>query len=101
MLWFPVQVRAGPPTNFGMSSETIRTAWRKLEGRTGPHSREDFPHKREAAREYAQAVLSADDKRRIRAVGRKYLILAAEEELEAEQFVGFLKNAAIYEHWKV
>ena len=83
-----------------MSFERIITAWRKLDGRTGPRSMEDFPHKKEAAREYAQAILSADDKRRIRAIGRKYLILASEGEMEAEQFVGFLKNAAIYEHWK-
>ena len=83
-----------------MSSQKIRTAWRKLDGRTGPHSMEDFPQKKEAAREYAQAILSAEDKRRIKAIGRKYLILAAEGEMEAEQFVGFLKNAAIYEHWK-
>jgi hypothetical protein len=83
-----------------MSSKGIRRAWRKLDGRTGPHSLEDFPQKQEAAREYAQAILSADDKRRIKAIGRKYLVLAAEGEMEAEQFVGFLKNAAIYEHWK-
>ena len=61
---------------------------------------EDYPHKKEAAREYAQAILSAEDKRRIKAIGRKYLLLAADGEMEAEQFVGFLKNAAIYEHWK-
>lgn len=60
----------------------------------------DFPHKQEAAREYAQAILDADDKRRVRAIGRKYLLLAAEGEMEAEQFVGFLKNAAIFEQWK-
>jgi len=61
---------------------------------------EDFPHKKEAAREYAQAVLAADDKRRIRAIGRRYLILAADGEMEAAQFVGFLRNAAIFEHWR-
>ena len=83
-----------------MSSGRIRAAWKKLDGRTGPHSMEDFPQKKEAAREYAQAILSAEDKRRIKAIGRKYLILAADGEMEAEQFVGFLKNAAIYEHWK-
>jgi curved DNA-binding protein CbpA len=83
-----------------MSSERIKEAWRKLGGRTGPQSMKDFGHKREAAREYAQAILSTEDKRRIKAIGRKYLILAAEGEMEAEQFVGFLKNAAIYEHWR-
>ena len=83
-----------------MSSNAIQAAWRKLDGRTGPHSREDFPHKKEAAKEYAQAILAANDKRRIRAIGRKYLQLAAEGEMEAKQFVGFLKNAAIFEHWK-
>ena len=83
-----------------MGSDRIRAAWGKLDGPTSPHSMEDFPHKKEAARAYAQAILSADDKRRIRAIGRKYLVLAAEGEMNAEQFVGFLKNAAIYEHWK-
>lgn len=83
-----------------MSSGRIRAAWNKLDGRTGPHSMEDFPRKKAAAREYAQAILAAEDKRRIKAIGRKYLVLAAEGEMQAEQFVGFLKNAAIYEHWK-
>ena len=83
-----------------MSAAKIRVAWRKLDGRTGPHSMVDFPHKKEAAKDYAQAILAANDKARIKAIGRKYLKLAADGEMEAEQFVGFLTNAVTYEHWK-
>jgi hypothetical protein len=83
-----------------MSSKAIKTAWQRLDGPTGPNSMKDFHVKKDALQTYSKAILAAEDKKRIKAIGRKYLLLAADGELTKEQFVGFLKNASIYEHWK-
>jgi hypothetical protein len=82
-----------------MKARTIKLIWRDLSGPTGPKNADDFYKKQEVLQEYASAILAAKDRRRIKAIGSKYLRLAAEGEMKKEEFIGFLHNAACYENW--
>jgi hypothetical protein len=83
-----------------MDNKKIREAWHNLEKHFGPSYFGQDSKLKNFAQIYASLVLEADDKERIKFIGKKHLNKVANKELDGKQFDSFLNNVIQYERAK-
>lgn len=75
----------------------IQQTWQELEKLFGPKVAQRQTALILATQKYAQAILSANDSERIRSLGKRHLMLAAEKRLSSKQLTAFLGHAIKFE----
>ncbi|GIN99138.1 hypothetical protein J6TS1_50080 [Siminovitchia terrae] len=83
-----------------MDESNIKKTWYELERYFGPAYFGQGSKLKNTAEAYAQLVLEADDKERIKFIGRKHLKKVANKELEGKQFDVFLQHVIQFERFK-
>ena len=82
-----------------MVENSIRKTWYEMDKLFGPSYYGQGTALKNVAQTYANAVLDACDKERIKQIGMKHLKLVAEKTLDGEQFSVFLSHVIQYERF--